>query len=83
MVTRTVLLAAALTLGGAPLQCGSGQAEGDRYETPPQALYELAERFEKQGDEDGRKKTLEFLIERYPNSRFAVRAKNDLGRSEQ
>ena len=83
MVTRTLFLAAALSLGGAPLQCGSGQADDERYETPPEALYELAERFEKQGDEDGRKKTLEFLIERYPNSRYAVRAKNDLGRSEQ
>ena len=78
---RSLLLAAALALG-APLQCGSGESEEGRYETPPEALYELAERFEKQGDEDGRRKTLEFLVERYPNSRFAVRAKNDLERSE-
>jgi TolA-binding protein len=83
VVTRSLLIAAALALGGAPLQCGSGQADEERYESPPEALYELAERFEKQGDLDGRKKTLEFLIERYPNSRFAVRAKNDLDRSEQ
>jgi len=81
-LTRSLLLAAALALGSAPLQCGSGESEGARYETPPEALYELAERFREQGDENGRRKTLEFLIERYPNSRFAVRAKSDLERSE-
>jgi len=80
-VTRTLLLAAALALG-APLQCGSGESEGARYETPPEALYELAQRFKEQGDDDGHRKTLEFLIERYPNSRFAVRARNELGGPE-
>ena len=83
LVTRTLLFVAALALGAAPLQCGSGEVDDTRHETPPEALYELAQRFQKQGDEAARKKTLEFLIERYPNSRFAVRAKNDLGRSEQ
>ena len=44
---------------------------------------ELAQRFEKDGDKTSHDKTLKFLIERYPNSRFAIRAKNDLERSEQ
>jgi outer membrane protein assembly factor BamD (BamD/ComL family) len=79
-VTRTLFLAATLLSGlaGAPLQCGSGEAEEGRYETPPEALYDLAQRFEKDGDRAARDKTLKFLIERYPNSRFATRAKNDL-----
>jgi outer membrane protein assembly factor BamD (BamD/ComL family) len=82
VVTRTLFLVAALALGNAPLQCGSGESEGARYETPPEALYELAQRFKKQGNDGSHKQTLEFLIERYPNSRFAVRARNELGQSE-
>ena len=81
-MTRTLFLVAALALGNAPLQCGSGESEGARYETPPEALYDLAQRFKKQGKEDSRKQTLEYLIERYPNSRFAMRARSELGQPE-
>jgi TolA-binding protein len=64
----------------APVQCASEPPpEERRYETPPEALYELAERFKKSGDTAARRETLEFLVERYPNSRFAKRAEAELG----
>jgi hypothetical protein len=71
-----------LAVAQAPLQCGSGaDPEGpDRIEeTPGEALYGLAEKFKAQGDEAARKQTLEYLIDRYPTSRFAARARQDLG----
>ena len=79
---------AVLVLSGlaasAPLQCGSGDPESTerRGETPGEALYDLAQEFKARGDEDGWRRTLEYLKRRYPNSRFAVRAENDLERAE-
>jgi outer membrane protein assembly factor BamD (BamD/ComL family) len=71
-------------LGYAPLQCGSGDADSieQRTETPGEALYGLAQEFKSKGDTDGWRRTLEYLRRRYPNSRFAVRAKNDLAVAE-
>lgn len=77
---RALLAAACLSLGFAPLQCGSGDPEDLPSETPPEALYRLSEHFARQGDDQARVETLRYLIERYPNSRFAVRAKNELER---
>ena len=76
-----VLCAAAL--GAAPLQCHRGPDDPElrTYETPPEALYDLADRFGEQGDAQARRTTLEYLVERYPNSRFAVMAKEELGRA--
>jgi len=80
-------LAALVVFGlfaSAPLQCGGGDAESTerRSETPGEALYGLAQEFKARGDDDGWRRTLEYLKRRYPNSRFAVRAKNDLERVE-
>lgn len=68
-------------LGHAPLQC-SRDPEPDvrRYETPPEALYTLAQRFKEKGERQSYRETLAFLAERYPNSRFAMRAKDELAR---
>ena len=79
---RAFLLAACLSLGFAPLQCGSGDPEDLPSETPPEALYQLSEHFRRQGNEKARVETLEYLIDRYPNSRFAVRARNELAREQ-
>ena len=57
--------------------CWILMAEG----SPAQALYELSERFEADGDEAARVRTLEHLMERYPSSRFAERARVVLGRA--
>jgi outer membrane protein assembly factor BamD (BamD/ComL family) len=77
---RHLILAAVLGLEGvAPLQC-SREPDDDlrRYETPPEALYDLATRFRREGDLSAWRRTLGYLVERYPNSRFAVRAKQEL-----
>ena len=69
-----------LACAHAPLQCGRHGEDPElrRYETPPEALYDLAERFHARGDEEARRATLQFLVERYPNSRFARMAQEQL-----
>lgn len=47
-------------------------------ETPAEALYGLAGKFKAEGREAAWRSTLEHLIARYPNSRFAVMARDDL-----
>lgn len=64
----------------APLQCPSRAPPSlAREESPGDALWQLAERFGSQGDETARRATLTFLIERYPTSRQAERARIALG----
>jgi outer membrane protein assembly factor BamD (BamD/ComL family) len=73
-------LSMAFAFGGAPMQCASEpDLETRHYEEPAEALYVLAEDFKKDGDSKAWRHTLEHLIERYPNSRFAERAKQELG----
>jgi TolA-binding protein len=75
----SVVLSLGLAVHAAPLQCTSEPDPALRkHETPEEALYDLAIRFRKSGDENAWKKTLGYLIERYPNSRYAVRGKEDL-----
>lgn len=73
-----VVLLAALAL--APFQCGGGdRPEETRLEdTPGEALYRLAGEFEKAGDRPGRVRVLKHLVARYPKSRFAQSAQDDL-----
>ncbi len=74
-------LALALMLALAPLQCSRPPAEHPEYEdSPAEALWDLSERFREAGDEAARRRTLEYLIERYPSSRFAERARVTLDR---
>ncbi len=72
----------ALLIGLAPLQCGTSPRGPDFEDSPGQALGELSERFEADGDEAARRRTLEHLVERYPSSRYAERARVVLGRAE-
>jgi hypothetical protein len=67
-------------LGQAPMQCGGGDPEGPlrTEESPAEALYGLAQKFKAQGDQGAYRKTLHYLVDRYPNSRFAERARQDL-----
>lgn len=77
-----LLLSASSAL--APFQCAH-EAEPDYAieETPGDALWTLAEEQKARGDKAARQQTLEFLVRRYPNSRFAEMAKEELGqRSE-
>lgn len=75
----SVLVFGAALLGHAPLQCSrEPEPELRREETPPEALYDLATRFKAKGDVHAYRDTLSYLAERYPSSRFAVRAKEEL-----
>ena len=67
-------LAAVLLL--APLQCGAPPREHPEYEdSPAEAVWDLSVELGEAGDAAGRRRALEFLIERYPSSRFAERAR--------
>ena len=78
-VVAFALLLAAL----APMQCQSDPPpEQRRYEHPPEALYALAGRLHKEGETRAWRITLQTIIERYPNSREAVMAEDDLDRSD-
>lgn len=67
----------------APLQCQSEVPVDERpYETPAEALYRLAGEFKKKGRLEAWRMTLKYLIERYPSSRFAVTAKDDLSQAD-
>ena len=61
------------------MQCASDpEPEMRRWEEPGEALYGLARQFKAKGDEAAWRATLEYLVARYPNSRFAPRAREDL-----
>jgi hypothetical protein len=79
-VRALVVVFGAALLAQAPLQCSRDPGpELRRYETPPEALYDLASRFKAKGEQQAYRDTLGYLVERYPNSRFAMRAKEELG----
>lgn len=76
MITRLALL----LLLRAPIQCASDPDPNRRLEdTPSEALWRLAERFETDGDEAARRIALEEIVERYPSSAEAERARVALG----
>lgn len=61
------------------MQCQSEPPpEQNRYEHPPEALYALSKRLRAEGELKAWRITLETIVERYPNSREAVMAKDDL-----
>jgi len=73
-------LALALSFALAPIQCGH---EVDpalrRDETPGDALWQLAQKFHDEHDEAAARRTLEYLVEQYPASRWATAARDELG----
>jgi hypothetical protein len=76
-VVRSFWLAAAALLGTAPYQCKSNDPERAREETVGEALWQLCGRFADKGDDESAKRVLDYLIERYPSSREAERAKDE------
>lgn len=79
MIARVALL----LLLRAPIQCASDPDPNRRLEdTPSEALWRLAERFEADGDEAARRIALEEIVERYPSSAEAERARVALGSSD-
>lgn len=64
-----------LSLGTAPFQCANDPDPDERLEdTPPEALFNLAEQFRQQGMMDARQVTLRQIVDQYPNSREAHQA---------
>jgi len=70
---------AALFLAGAlvyaPYQCGKAPERSLREETPGEALYGLAQKMKADGDEQGYRTTLRYIVARYPSSRYAAAAR--------
>jgi outer membrane protein assembly factor BamD (BamD/ComL family) len=78
MIAR--LFAVALLVSAAPFQCGHERDPSLRWdETPGDALWQLAQRFREAHDESAARQTLEYLVERYPSSRWAPAARDELG----
>lgn len=77
---KAVALAFALS---APFQCASDPDPEHRLEdSPSEALWDLAARLDREGHAEARRSTLQQLIERYPGSREAQRARDELGVTE-
>ena len=67
------------SLGGAPLQCGSGPDPGLRLEdTAGDALWSLAQDFRAKGNEQAARDTLRYLVEHYPSNRHVPAARAEL-----
>jgi hypothetical protein len=80
-VSASLVLAGVLALGSAPMQCPSD----DREPLPtspeaPEECYLLAQRLLEQGDVEGWRVSLAYVVERFPDSRWAARARDDLAR---
>lgn len=81
MLIRALAAMAAGLLATAPLQCGhTPDAELLEDETPGDALWQLAQRFHAAHDVAGEKRTLQYLVERYPSSRWVSPAKDELAK---
>ena len=76
----TITVALLAGFARAPMQCGTRtRPETAREESPAEALWTLSERFGSEGNTAARTTTLQYIIERYPGSRFASRARDALG----
>jgi hypothetical protein len=79
LLAKGALALALSSVALAPFQCES-EVDPSRatHESPAEALFRLAEQFKADGEEKARVRTLRHLIERYPSSRFARMAEQDL-----
>ena len=74
---RAAMLALGVLLS-APYQCATEPNERPVEDSAPKALWMLAERFQVEGQGGARETTLRQLIEQYPSSRYAERARQAL-----
>ena len=64
----------------APVQCPTNQEpRRERVEPPAEAVYRNAEHLRELGYEQAEEATLRYVISHYPQSRWAERARQDLG----
>jgi hypothetical protein len=75
---KAALLSMLIALS-APYQCASDDERPPVEDSGPQALWILAERFKAEGNLPARETTLRQIIEAYPSSRYAQRARAELG----
>jgi hypothetical protein len=82
MIARALAPLAALALAAAPLQCPHDTDAAHCWDDAPgDGLWDLAQRFRSGHDDAAARRTLEFLVERYPSSRYAPAAREQLGPS--
>ena len=80
MVRVLVAPLAALAFAFAPLQCPHDTDPAHCWDDAPgDGLWDLAQRFKGSHDDAAARRTLEFLVERYPSSRYAPAAREQLG----
>ncbi len=75
-------LALSVSVGGAPLQCGSGRDRDPELRLEDSAgdtLWDLAQQFRAKGNEQAAKDTLRYLVEHFPSNRHAPAARAELG----
>jgi TolA-binding protein len=75
---KVALFAIALSLT-APYQCASNDPARPVEDSAPAALWILAERFKAEGNAGARETTLRQIVDAYPSSRYAQRARQELG----
>jgi outer membrane protein assembly factor BamD (BamD/ComL family) len=78
MSFRPLVLVASIAT--APIQCGHETDPALRQdESPGDALWDLAQQFHEAHDQAAHDKTLAYLVQRYPASRWAAAARAELG----
>jgi outer membrane protein assembly factor BamD (BamD/ComL family) len=78
MIARSLALLAAIAT--APIQCGHDYDPNLRKdESPGDALWDLAQKFHDAHDDAAARTTLAYLVQRYPASRYAAAARDELG----
>jgi TolA-binding protein len=63
----------------APYQCASDDQRPPVEDSAPEALWILAERFKAENNLPARETTLRQIVDAYPSSRYAQRARHELG----
>jgi hypothetical protein len=70
---------AAAVFAIAPLQCPHENDAAHCWDDAPgDGLWDLAQKFREAHDEAGARRTLQFLLDRYPSSRYAPAAREQL-----
>jgi outer membrane protein assembly factor BamD (BamD/ComL family) len=70
---------AAVAFAVAPLQCPHENDAAHCWDDAPgDGLWDLAQKFRDNHDDAAARRTLEFLVERYPSSRYAPAAREQI-----
>ncbi len=79
--TAGFVLAGLLAVGAAPMQCPTTDREPlPTYPDAAEECFGLAGRLRERGDLDGWRTALEYVVERFPGTRWAARAQDELQR---